>query len=37
MQVFIHGVVEHLKINFVILINPVELVSRQLGDEILPD
>ena len=37
MQVFVHGVVEHFKIHFVILINPLQLVPRQLGDEVLPD
>ena len=37
MQVFVHGVVEHFKINFIILIDSVELVPRQLRDEVLPD
>ena len=37
MQVFVHGVVEHFKIHFIILINPVELFPRQLRYEILPD
>ena len=37
MQVFVHSVVEHFKIHFIILINPVELLPGELRDEILPD
>ena len=37
MQVFVHGIVEHLKVHFIILVDAAELVPGQLGDEVLSE
>ena len=36
-KIFVHGVVEHLKVDLVVLIDATELLPGQLRDESLPN
>ena len=36
-KIFVHRIIEHFKVNLVVLVDPVELLPGQLRDEVLPD